>query len=835
MTITKLSETSNDQVRKLLEACGVNIRKDTVGRFDIECPSCQKSEAFIEYKHDKRWIKCNRDNNCGYNQGLWQLIAEKKGISPTDKFKMLEYINITLGLEFVKKDKQEVITHNVKNSHRPNQKFLNDCNQIFKNAFNQKNPEVKVSWDYLNNRGYSDKQIKAFNLGYLPNENELFKSLTSSPYNYNKDEAKKLMNDSFGGSLNSNKKTKDESNRSRIAFTWYDKNNNISGFAFRPATNEKVDVKYVNNKGFKKNQSLFNTNNYQAGNKKQTVIVEGPLDALAASYLSSKDVQDNYHFVAMGGNSLSEEQVIFLKSRGVSEAILLIDNDDAGDNKYEDNIKRLIDCNITASIARIPSKYENIKDVDELLRKHPEDKNVLGQMLSDAEKKITQIKSIKEGEPIDLHQLKRDSDEYNKLRLNAEIQEGIASFKLTKELMDKAKQYNDLLSVNYEEDNAYTNGQFLQDLQNAPSGLKTGFAGLDSHVSIQPSTLNFVAGRPSHGKTTVMLNMLRNMIRDNPDKAFMFYSYEETHVDIMSKIILSCTKEKDKDIEASESSYFAQAKNHLKKYAVAAVQERDELKTCASNLHEAYQEVESWINDGRLHIMTRKPNVESLSASIVERVLKIEDRKKDDSGQNNISGKKVAAIFIDYVQKLNSEEEISIRQQELQKVCQNLLNTACDKRVEAAIIMGAQANRESKSLETLVLENMREAGDIEQDANLAIGVWDEEAGKISRIQQRIASMKSKLEDVEFGIPNQQGKPLNEKQHRDLIAKMELKIKPNPKDIFKSKELTLKVLKNRNGKNNFICTVESFAERFKIENEKKEFIKMQDRVNKDYYD
>ena len=798
MPITKLSETNSEQVRKLLEACGVNIKKDTAGRFDIECPSCQKTEAFIEYKNEMRWIKCNRDNNCGYNQGLWQLIAEKQGISPTEKAKMLEYINHTLGQDFVKRDKQEVITHNVKNSHRPNQKFLHYCNQIFKNAFNQKNSEVKVSWDYLYNRGYSDDQIKAFNLGYLPNENELFKSLTSSPYNYKKDEAKKLMNDFFGGALNSNKNTKDESKRSRIAFTWYDKSNNVSGFTFRVSTNEKVDAKYFNNNGFKKNQSLFNANNYQAGNQKQIVIVEGSLDSLAASHLSSKNVQDNYHFVAMGGNSLSEEQVILLKSRGVSEAILLIDNDVAGDNKYEDNIKQLLDCNITASIARIPSKYEKIKDVDELLRKHPEGTNTLMQILSDAQKKIAQIKSIKEGEPINLHQLKRDSDEYNKLRLNAEIQKGIASFKLTKELMDKAKQYNELLSVNYEEDNAYTNGQFLQDLQNAPSGLKTGFAGVDSHVSIQPSTLNFVAGRPSHGKTTVMLNMLRNMIRDNPDKAFMFYSYEETHVDIMSKIILSCTKEKDKDIEASEASYFAQAKNHLKEYAVAVVKDRDKLKACARNLHASYQEVESWINDGRLHIMTRKPNVESLSASIVERVLKIEDRKKDDSGQENTSGKKVAAIFIDYVQKLNSEEEIINRQQELQKVCQDLLNTAIDKRVEAAVIMGAQANRDAKSLETFVLENMREAGDIEQDANLAIGVWDEEAGKISRIQQRIATMKSKVEDIDLGLPqpkktNKDGKLVKSYTKEDYegwVKNMEQKIKPNDDDIFKSKDLTL---------------------------------------------
>ena len=63
-----------------------------------------------------------------------------------------------------------------------------------------------------------------------------------------------------------------------------------------------------------------------------------------------------------------------------------------------------------------------------------------------------------------------------------------------------------------------------------------------------------------------------------------------------------------------------------------------------------------------------------------------------------------------------------------------MLNTSCDKRVEAAIILGAQANRDVKSLETFQLENMREAGDIEQDANLVIGVWDEEAGE--RIRAR---------------------------------------------------------------------------------------------------
>ena len=107
MAITKLSETSSDQVRTLLENCGIKSIKERAGRFDIECPSCQKTEAFIEYKHDKRWIKCNRDNNCGYNQSLWDLIAEKQGILESDKVQMLEHINYLLGQTFIKTERKE--------------------------------------------------------------------------------------------------------------------------------------------------------------------------------------------------------------------------------------------------------------------------------------------------------------------------------------------------------------------------------------------------------------------------------------------------------------------------------------------------------------------------------------------------------------------------------------------------------------------------------------------------------------------------------------------------------------------------------------------------------
>ena len=382
--------------------------------------------------------------------------------------------------------------------------------------------------------------------------------------------------------------------------------------------------------------------------------------------------------------------------------------------------------------------------------------------------------------------------------------------------------------MNYEEDEAYTTGGFLQDLQNSPRGLKTGFKGLDGRVVIQPSTLNFVAGRPSHGKTTVMLNMLRNMIRSNPDKAFMFYSYEESHVDIYTKILLSCTQQKDQaidSIENSESSYFDKTKEHLIEYAVAIKTNAEgKPQGCAEYIYRAYQEVESWVKEGRLHIMTHKPNVESLSGAIIARVNRIEEsHKKEDN-----KAKKVGVIFVDYVQKINTEEDAVNKQQELHKVCNDMLNTA--KRVSRAIIMGAQANREAKTEELFTLDSMKDSGNVEQDANVVIGVWDEEAGEKARLEQKLADAKSKLEDLELNIPKgKQQSKISEQGLKECIEVIKSKLQSNS---FDSKELILKVLKNRNGKNNFKCFVECSSERFCIENQKeKSVIKMENLVNK----
>ena len=104
-------------------------------------------------------------------------------------------------------------------------------------------------------------------------------------------------------------------------------------------------------------------------------------------------------------------------------------------------------------------------------------------------------------------------------------------------MLFRSKIYGDLIY-----DQPYSPADYQKDMIKQIEGYKTGFKELDNFVAIEPGTLTIVAGRPSHGKTTMMLNMYRNMISANEDKSFLFYSYEEHRQDIINKIIISLAR-----------------------------------------------------------------------------------------------------------------------------------------------------------------------------------------------------------------------------------------------------------------------------------------------------
>ena len=96
---------------------------------------------------------------------------------------------------------------------------------------------------------------------------------------------------------------------------------------------------------------------------------------------------------------------------------------------------------------------------------------------------------------------------------------------------------------------------------------------------------------------------------------------------------------------------------------------------------------------------------------------------------------KIGAIFIDYIQKIKFKGKSSTRQLELQKISETILETA--KFNSVPIILGAQFGRGNTKQEVLRLDNLREAGDIENDAKLFLGIWNEAKEK-SEHQGRIA-------------------------------------------------------------------------------------------------
>lgn len=840
--ITNTNKLDKHQLKKLLEYNNIYIVKDHGTYYTITCPNCKAPEAFIVYTGAMRWIKCNRENNCysdnrpAYNKKLWSFLANSQGIDENDSSAIVQYVNETLGmpdLELAPTELKESVSVELT---QEDLKFLQNCNEIFKQAILEDNEAAKFVRDYLQeDRGYSLELISKFEIGLLPSAKELI-ALSVENHGYSEEQAKYHI-EKLLGVTKYNDNSDDEFAKNNITIAWKDIQGFILGYSLRKPTGKKVANKYMSSNGLQKAKLLFNLHNYKSTRGKKLVIVEGQFDALAATHLADKEVQEKYHFIASGGKLVSIEQAVLLQQQGITEVILLIDNDAAGEN-YITSVNNLAQHGINISVARLPENSE-FKDIDELLKNNPQANNFI-EILEKAKPETINLKAnnhnvsgnnndpeyqdyiqrqqkikeeIKKRGLVDLHNLKRAVDYEKKKLLYQELLQA-SSYK---ESVNKIKEYNDLLNTNYEEDEPYNFDKFYTDLDKSYGVLKIGFDDIDQDISIQPGTIGFIAGRPGHGKTTSLICIMRNMIKENTDKTFLYYSYEECETDILTKIILSNTRTKDKAVQNFQGGvkepYFTQAKEYLRYVKNENLETDDKIQKL--NLIMSKLEVQDWIQQGRLNIMSSKPSVETLSSAIIERVCKLENRVISDDGKIQILGMPVAAIFIDYVQQLNTEDKEGNREQEIQKICQTMQNTSIDDRVRSAIIMGSQVNREATSVDNLELSKMRESGAIENIANWVIGVWDETAAEYSELNEWLTDVKSKIKKLKLGYKFS-------KKEEDITYFKNIKI-----EIMKNletlkarvkKKLQFKILKNRNGPANEIYDYTNYSERFCVINE-----------------
>ena len=83
---------------------------------------------------------------------------------------------------------------------------------------------------------------------------------------------------------------------------------------------------------------------------------------------------------------------------------------------------------------------------------------------------------------------------------------------------------------------------------------------------------------------------------------------------------------------------------------------------------------------------------------------------------------KIKAVFVDYVQRLHKRGSKRQRKDELKDICEDLMAVSVETGIP--VVLGAQLNREALSPLEMTVQNITEASDIEQSANVVLLLWN---------------------------------------------------------------------------------------------------------------
>ena len=693
----------------------------------LACPACGKREAYI-YKNGST-IKCNRANKCGYSASIFEYIQQKEGYEAKETVrKLAEMADCPLDLKNF-------------DENRYNEKITRESILEHALTFFQKSlAESKAGMQYLNGRKYSESDVDAMGLGFFTSFNALNDYLVNIVNKINN-----VSNDYLVNIVNT---FNDSRLQNRIVIPYRDYLGRLQGFSFR--TINKAEPKYLNSAGLKTAEQFFNFDKNRG--EKTLIITEGYLDALITSVKGLKGV------AATGKAYISDAQLENAIKHGVKHFILALDQDNAGMEGTRKALGKINEKGAKGYALTLPSSY---KDIDEYLRKHSIEeleqivqkawsgsRYMAESLLSKHSKQLTDIErrkvidealeyeesladvldskdfieTVAQGLDIIPQQLQALTKDYRDKKAKERQK------KSYKELQFKASQLlnagklaelhniykEELPSIAAEGVNRiiepYSLESFTYDVQSKKVGLKTGFNEIDKKITIPQEAITIIAGRPSHGKTTFLLNLFLNFVKMYEEKRFFFFSYEETK----SQLALKC-------INILSGEQLDQYKNleFLETYIKQGRTNRPPVEKGKK----AYQK---FVQDGRLWLIEESYYVDDL----VDTILYLAD-KYDNLG----------AIFIDYIQKIKIKGRYQNRQVEIQKISQAILEAA--KKAHLPIILGAQLNREVKD-DKVSLANLRESGDIEQDANLVLGIYN-------KAMQEAEDANKALEDKEISL------------------------------------------------------------------------------------
>lgn len=639
--------------------------------------------------------------------------------------------------------------------------ILEDCNSYFIYCLeNSKGAdEVKA---YLYSRGYSDEDIKAMEIGFIPGQDKLFKYLISKGYSES----------SINEVVNLSKPIGD----THILSIPYRSGGSIKGFKFRALVdNPTRDLglkkfiggykvmpenlsKYLNSIGLDKIGGFFNLLGIKGD--KDIVIVEGELDSLHATIKGVNNV------VAIGGSSINLNQVKDAIKRGAKSFTICLDTEPGKEEETINKITSAIDVILGEDISRVyiatlPDLGDSKTDPDRLIKDKGVEafKEVIAEALPYYKYKLQNILSkyskIEEFTERDLDNfldevvvtgalIKNvvDRERFKKLFTDMPqvkdlgVTEESLSIVLDKIIISKDKeiQATEFKKLILEATKLQESGQIdkalellnkkvkdvkLRDkatefsyllnpiseediknkLSNSPESLKTDYKIGGEELLLPAGAISIFTAPTSHGKTTFLINLALNITENYKDKEVYFFSYEEDKESILIKTLNTYV---DEDIAPNN-------RRTLKTYYTTGSTEYfkpGRLDYFKETKEKFFKEL---INTRRLNINYSSYN----SDELIEAIRYLHKNTK------------VGAIFIDYIQLLNLPEgkyKTYSRQEEIKEICLALKDIAVE--TGLPIILGAQFNRTVTNPLHLHPTKIGEAGDIERIASLMVGFWN---------------------------------------------------------------------------------------------------------------
>lgn len=251
--------------------------------------------------------------------------------------------------------------------------------------------------------------------------------------------------------------------------------------------------------------------------------------------------------------------------------------------------------------------------------------------------------------------------------------------------------------------------EHLRSTEGALPGLATGFWDLDDLTGgFHNNDLIIVAGRPSMGKTAFALNICEQVILAQEAKPVLFFSLEQDHSQLVIRLLAAQSSVPYKNLVSANLS----------------TQQWKQLESATGCL-----------SDKPLFLVDR-PNlsVEEMR-SYARRI-----NREVQSGQSN-GNNRLALIVVDYIQLMRPSRRHDNRVQEMGDITRSL--KALAKEFNVPVVALSQLNRrlEDRNDKRPKMSDLRDSGEIEQDADLILFIYRDE------VYDRDSDQKGKAEII----------------------------------------------------------------------------------------